>query len=156
MSGGKVTMNEVVDRLFQRLAATYGAAWSRQWEGVPIGDVKTAWMHELEGYMDNLDAIKYALENLPERCPNVIQFRNICRSAPSVQHVQIERPKADPAIVAMVLRGMSDKKPVNTQHDEKEWARRILSRHEQGEKIRPYSLNLARGALNIRTTGVAT
>lgn len=151
----KISMDAVIDRLFKRLSATYGASWTRQYADTPMGDVKTAWMHELEGYMERLGAIAFALENLPERCPNVIQFRNICRSAPSVQAVQIERAKADPAIVAMVLQGMADKKPVNTQHDEKEWARRILSRHEQGEKIRTYSLNLARGALNIRTTGVA-
>jgi hypothetical protein len=36
--------------------------------------------------------------------------------------------------------------------DMKDWARRLINRHELGEKIRPYSLNLAREALKARVS----
>ena len=39
---------EAIDRLFQRLAATYGAAWDRSLGQAPIADVKTAWAHEMQ------------------------------------------------------------------------------------------------------------
>ena len=143
-----VSMDMVIDRLFKRLSATYGAAWTRQYADTPVMDVKTAWMHELDGYLGNLGAIAYALESLPERCPNVIQFRNICRAAPSIQSLQIERPKADPSIVAMVLRGIADKKPAS-KLDGREWARTILSRQKAGERINPTSLLFAKQALRI-------
>lgn len=140
-------MPEVIDRLFKRLSATYGASWTRQWEGTPMQDVKTAWCHELGGYAGNLPAIAHALDNLPERCPNVIQFRNLCRAAPGAVVQRIEPPKADPIVVAKVLAGLS---PVAANpHGMKAWAYRLIARHEQGEKIRPYLLNLARGALRI-------
>ena len=71
-------MTEVIDRIFHRLSATYGADWARQCATVPIADVKTALAQDLAGYINNLLAISYTFENLPERCPNVIQFRNPC------------------------------------------------------------------------------
>jgi len=37
---------KVIDRLFERLGATYGASWSKMWADVPLVDVKTTWAHE--------------------------------------------------------------------------------------------------------------
>jgi len=107
MSNQKITMIDVIDRLFSRLAATYGTDWTRHWEKVPMNDVKTVWCHELEGYFGNLPAIAWALENLPERCPNVIEFKHLCRAAPASDVPRIDPPKADPAIVAKVLSGLA-------------------------------------------------
>jgi hypothetical protein len=61
-----------IDRLFERLAATYGAAWARQWDSVPIMDVKSLWAHELSIYGDRLEVLAWALENLPEFVPNEV------------------------------------------------------------------------------------
>jgi len=121
------SMDTVIDRLFKRLAATYGSAWTSQWAGTPMNDVKSAWMYELDGYVNHLSAIAYALDNLPERCPNVIQFKHLCRAAPSAPPVpRIEPPKASPEIVAKVLAGMSA--PSNDQYSiygMKAWAYRL-------------------------------
>ncbi len=41
---------------------------------------------ETNAQLEKLDAegrVAWALENLPERCPNVIEFRNLCRQAPA-------------------------------------------------------------------------
>ena len=140
-------MPEVIDRLFKRLAATYGAAWTRQWEGTPMPDVKTAWCHELAGYAGHLSAISYALDNLPDRCPNVIQFRNLCRAAPTATVLQIDPPKADPAIVAKVLAGLA---PLTSNpHGMKAWAHRLKARHDAGDRLNLYQIKCYQSALGI-------
>ena len=146
MSKTPVTMAESIDWLFTRLAGTYGAQWLRQWDGTPMTDVKTAWGYELSAYAGNPSAIKHALDNLPERCPNVIQFRNLCRSAPTRIVPVIDAPKADPERIREELAKLT---PAPVRTDGREWARRIMARHQQGDRIRPYSLKRAKTALRI-------
>lgn len=145
---------KAVDRLFERLAATYGAAWTRQWADVPLSDVKTAWAHELAGYASEtgLKAVAWALENLPERAPNVIEFRAICRRAPAPELPRLPEPKADPERLKRELSRLGDiraKVVSESRIDHKAWARRILARHDAGEKINPTSLRFAREALRL-------
>lgn len=144
MTRNPITMADSIDWLFTRLAGTYGAQWTRQWEGTPISDVKTAWGHELSGYAGNPSAIKHALDNLPERCPNVIQFRNLCRSAPAREVPRIEAPKADPERVKAELAKLG---PAPDRAHGKDWARRIIARHAQGDRVGVFALKQARGAL---------
>ena len=73
---------KAVDRIFLRLLATYGTEFSGRYAGVQDGDLKSMWAHELAGFASDLPSIAWALENLPERCPNAIAFRNLCRQAP--------------------------------------------------------------------------
>ena len=146
MSKNPPTMADVIDRLFSRLSATYGADWTRQWKDIPISDVKTAWGHELAGYINHMGAIAYALDNLPDRCPNVIQFRNICRAAPARDVPRIEAPKANPEIIAHVLSKLAEPAP---KTDGREWARRKLAAHAAGDRVGVFGLNLARQALGV-------
>ena len=147
MSKNPTTMADVIDRLFTRLSATYGPDWTRQCANVPMNDIKTAWGHELAGYINHLAAIAYALDSLPERCPNVIQFRNLCRAAPARAVPLIEAPKADPVRKAEALAKLSDA-PART--DGREWARRIISRKDAGEYIYPCTLGMAMSALGLK------
>lgn len=142
---------KAVDRLFERMAATYGGQWSRQWADVPMSDVKAAWGHELSGYAENLKALAWALENLPERCPNVIEFRNLCRRAPQPEAPKLPEPKADPERVQRELSKLGDvrKKVMSTTVDHRAWANRIISRHDAGERINMTSLRFAREALRL-------
>lgn len=144
---------KAIDRLFERLAATYGAAWTRQWADVPLSDVKTAWAHELSGYASEtgLKAVAWALENLPERVPNVIEFRAICRRAPAPELPRLPEPKADPERLKQELAKLGDirAKATHTPRDCKAWAKRILARHEAGDKLNPTSLRFAREALRL-------
>lgn len=142
---------EVIDRLFQRLGATYGRHWTTQWDGVPIGDVKGAWGHELSGYAGNLKAIAWALENLPERCPNAVEFRNLCRVAPASEQPRLPEPKADPARVAAELSKLAPARAAmaGAAPDHRGWARRIVARHEAGQKVRRICLQFAREALGM-------
>lgn len=140
---------KAIDRLFERLGATYGASWSRQWETVPMNDVKSAWAHELGVYANRLEAVAWALENLPERCPNAIEFRNLCRIAPAPETPKLPEPKADPQRVAAELAklGPLRKQAAASSWDHKAWARRIVARHQAGDRIRPVSLRMAQDAL---------
>lgn len=142
---------KAIDRLFERMAATYGGQWSRQWADVPMADVKAAWGHELSGYAGNLQAVAWALENLPERCPNVIEFRNLCRRAPQNEALKLPEPKADPERVQRELSRLGDvrKKVMSTSIDYRDWARRIIARHDAGERLNVTSLRFAREALGI-------
>ena len=121
MSKNPVSMSGVIDRLFTRLAATYGPEWTRQCGATPMTDIKTVWGHELAGYINNLPAIAHALDILPERCPNVIQFRNLCRTAPAATVLMLPEPKSDPARIKAVLAQM----PTAAAVGRLDWARAL-------------------------------
>lgn len=80
-----------VDRIFARLQGVYGREFTAQFSmidqstGSDIGlaNAKQVWAEELGTFADWPDAIAYALKNLPERSPNVIRFRELCRHAPA-------------------------------------------------------------------------
>lgn len=142
---------KAIDRLFERLAATYGAQWTRQWADVPMNDVKAAWAHELAGYADSLKSLAWALENLPERCPNVIEFRNLCRRAPQPETPRLPEPKADPERMQAELSklGSVKKKVLSSTVDHKAWAKRLIADDQAGIKVRPISLRFAKEALHM-------
>lgn len=144
---------ETIDRLFTRLMATYGAAWDRSLGSVPLQDVKTVWAHELAGFADHLRDIAWALENLPERCPNVLEFKALCRRAPLPEVPRIEAPKANPELVKAELAKLQPMlaRVVPQAHD-KDWARALVSRANAGEWVRPISLKLARQALHLEAS----
>lgn len=119
-------MAEFIDWLFKRLAAKYGGEWVRQWDGVPIGDAKSDWGFELSWTFGKPDVIRYALQNLPERCPNSIEFRNICRRAPTPDAPKDERRKADPVRVKAVLANLAPATAVGRL----DWAHRIKVKDE--------------------------
>lgn len=146
---------KAIDRLFERLAATYGAGWTRQWADVPVADVKTAWAHELSVFANSLHRIAWALENLPSRCPNVIEFKHLCRQAPAPDVPRLPEPKADPERVKAELEKLGQVRQrvgIVGGADPKAWAKRIVARHEAGEKIRPTTLRFAHEALESRVS----
>ena len=84
-----------VEKIFTRLHGIYGREfWLQYATGAVDGrdpgieNAKIAWAEELGIFLNRPEAIAYALQNLPGRCPNSIQFRDICKAAPLTQ----ERP----------------------------------------------------------------
>jgi hypothetical protein len=133
-----------------RLGATYGAQWDRSLGETPLGDIKAMWAHELSVFGHSLHRIAWALENLPPRCPNVIEFKNICRQAPAPEVERLPEPKADPARLQAELSKLGEIRAQVTKTervDHKAWARRILARVQAGEKVRPITLRFAKEAL---------
>jgi hypothetical protein len=140
---------QAVDRLFERLTATYGRQFLSLYEGLDAAAIKTSWAHELSGFGRNLHAVAWALEHLPERAPNAIEFRNLCRKAPEMETPKLPEPPADPARVASELaklgslrQSLASKTVTNI-----EWAKRIVARHEGGERIAMLPLNMARDVI---------
>jgi len=143
---------QAVDRLFERLAASYGAQWTRQWADVPITEIKTAWAHELGIFRDNLKAIGWALENLPDRCPNLIEFKNLCKQAPRPDIKALDAPKAEPETVDAELAKIASQaftQPKNDQGnvDHKRWAKTLKESHDKGEKLSLIQTTMYRKAL---------
>jgi len=71
---------KVIEALFNKMTIVYGNEWNKKWEGMPLQETKGAWASELAGF--KVEQIKHALENLPERPPNLIQFKALCQHAP--------------------------------------------------------------------------
>ncbi len=142
---------QVIDRLFDRLSATYGRDFMSRWEGLDGNAVKTSWAHELDGYGKRLDAIAWALENLPERAPNVIEFRNLCQRAPALPMARLPAPAPDPERVAAELAKLQSLRAVPNQPmpDGRQWARAIMERSLAGDRISPTVLCMARTALRM-------
>ena len=142
-----------IDRIFNRLAATYGAAWDRQNGLAPMADYKTVWEHELSGFLQSRQSmmrIAWALENLPERCPNVIEFRNLCRQAPAPEVPRLPEPAADPARIAQELAKLAPLRDSPPRTDSREWARKLIARHESGEyRGTPLVVSMARSVLGV-------
>ena len=143
-----------IDRLFARLNATYGAAWDRAPGSVPVADAKAAWAHELGGFAGRLQDVAWALEHLPERCPNVIEFRNLCRLAPAAEVAQLPAPPANPERIRAELAKLG---PVARQSlavgggaANRTWAKRILERVAAGEHVGRYARESAQVAMGLR------
>ena len=84
-----------LDHLFGKLSVTYGAAFMRQYADADPELVKANWAQVLDGATGH--SLSYALQYLPSTPPNALQFRDLCRMAPSPQVLAIEAPKAEPA-----------------------------------------------------------
>lgn len=140
-----------IDRIFERLTLRYGRDFLGRWEGIPIADVKADWANVLGGFFTQPLAIAWALDNLPDSKPPTAQeFRALCRKSPPADVPQLTgpEPKADPARVAAELaklRAADD----GERPDCKGWARRILARHQAGERIPPLNVRMAREALGV-------
>lgn len=73
----------MIEPIFTKLTLTYGRDFLSKYEGLDLAAVKAEWAHELAGFQDIPGSIRYALQNLdPNKVPNVLQFRELCRRAP--------------------------------------------------------------------------
>lgn len=146
---------EAIDRLFQRFAGVYMGAWDRAVGNAPINDVKSAWLAELAEFgrsRESMLRIVWALDNLPDNPPSAPAFKRLCRQAPAAEAPKLEQQPANKERVAAELAklGHLRKGPSPRSIDGRDWARRIIARHEDGERILPYTLKCARDALARR------
>ena len=99
---------KVIDALFDKMFLVYGSEWLKKWDGRPLTETKGAWAAELTGF--TVDQIKYALDMLPERPPNLIQFKSLCRNAPrESEHLQLGyRPQVNEAKRAKLMEALGE------------------------------------------------
>lgn len=143
---------QAIDRLFARLNVTYGRDFMARWEGQDVMAVKSSWAHELAGFENHLHSIAWALENLPDRAPNIIEFRNLCRKAPAADVPRLPEPKADLARVNAELAKLG---PLKAALQNKpavgglDWAYSLQKRDNAGERLNMTVRKFYRQALGI-------
>lgn len=132
-----------VEKLFRKLSARYGKAFLGQYDGVALEDVMADWAEELGGFGARPEALAHAIANLPERAPNVAQFRALCVGAPSAAPALPPVP-ADPARVQAELAKVSrTAQPTDRYTD---WIRRGLADLEASIKRSPTVVRMIREA----------
>lgn len=138
-----------VDRIFEKLTLAYGRDFLGRWEGVELNAVKSDWAHELSGFDKHPEAIAWALQNLPERPPTVLDFRKIARLAPSKPVPQLEYSPAGKERIAAELAKLGPGarlKPARIMGN-KDWAHAVIARAESGGRVTRTVLKMARDAL---------
>lgn len=139
-----------IDRIFDKLSLAYGREFLGRWEGLDLNAVKSDWAHELAGFERFPEGIAHALTHLdPVKPPTVFQFRDLARKAPRTEDKQLPVPKASPEVVAEQLKRLAPLMKRAEPRADKEWAKRLKSRHEGGEKLNPHQVKAYRQALGI-------
>ena len=137
---------EWVDKLFQKLALTYGIDVAKRYSGLDPAAVKQEWANCLAGFKHRPDAIKFALEHLPsDRAPTMLQFRDLCRQAPPPANKALPEPKADEAVVNKEMAKLA--KDAFAIEDHKAWAKRLKDKHEKGEQLSVIQIKAYKEAL---------
>jgi hypothetical protein len=136
-----------VDKLFRKLSATYGQAFLRQYDGVPMEDVKANWGQELACFQQNPNAIGRGLELLPaDRAPTVLQFRELCKSTAQSEHLALPAPTAAPVSPEVVAATKAAFKR-STAVGNKDWAYALKEREARGPGLTKFQRGAWRDAL---------
>jgi len=80
LSNQSVSVESLVDRLFQRFAAMYGSIWLDRWADVPMDYVKETWCADLRGMTS--EQFRLALDHVKLHCslpPTLPEFVRLCR-----------------------------------------------------------------------------
>jgi len=152
--------DEAIDRLFSALVVRYGEPFTHRWRDLDLAVVKGDWARELGCFIDNLGAIRYALDHLPEKPPTVIEFKRLCHESPAPQperalvynHGPVRGPTSAEreklrALSADIKRGTVFAKP------DRQWAYDLIRcdaegwRNNEAFRATPTSLAMAREAI---------
>lgn len=96
------TEDEGLDYVFAKMAAIYGAAFYRHWEGSDPAMVRETWKDLLGRFLTYRPSMDYALQHLDgEFPPSALAFREICRKGPAIPRpgekaLTYEPTKSDP------------------------------------------------------------
>jgi hypothetical protein len=88
-----------IDRIFSVLTARFGRDFLGRWEGIQLDIVKADWAEQLAGLQSRPDAIKYALDNVGTKAPNVAEFKELCGRAPVDGLLALRAPKASDDVI---------------------------------------------------------
>lgn len=146
----------MIERLFDRLATKYGRAFMARYEGLEARAVHSDWSDELRDY-DNrkgYEIIHWALQHLPERPPNSIQFHNLCRQAPIDRSMALPPPDGKPLteeqrrVLREAIQAIAKPRP---EGKDLTWAHRVMGRAKAGEKCSSIAVRMAKEALGVRS-----
>lgn len=138
-----------VDRIFEKLSVVYGRDFMGRWEGLDINSVKSDWSHELSGFFSHPSAIHYALDNLPEKPPTVIEFKRIARTVRAADVPQIEvAVKADPDRLAREMQRMVDR--AKHTRTARQWAYDLIASNDAGHRRAHACVVMARRVVDAK------
>jgi|GEM_PF-1140841 hypothetical protein len=84
-SADHCTEDEGLDYIFGYMAAVYGTAFTRNWDGVDPGLVRGVWRDQLGRFLTYRPSLDYALRAMhPDFPPSAIAFRDSCNKGPAV------------------------------------------------------------------------
>jgi hypothetical protein len=142
-----------VEVIFTKLSLAYGRDFLGRWEGLDLDAVKADWAHELAGFAGHRDAIAHALAHLPPKPPTVLEFRAICRMAPTPDVARLEAPVASverrDAQLARLQQLQQLMRPAAGVVGQRAWAHKVMERVQRGERVSPYTVRQARAALGV-------
>ena len=99
-----------VDRIFTKLTLIYGRSFISRYEGIDLLAVKADWALELSRFSNSPESIAFALSNLPKDYPpNVLQFKDLCKSSPPKATVIKALPVCDSEKVKALIADLRNK-----------------------------------------------
>ena len=138
-----------IERLFSRLAALYGAAFGRQWDGTNLADVKATWADKLGGF--TASQIASALQACDDRQypPNLPEFIGMCRDAARRDSRPATLPAPTPTaeeVARRIDQAVAERKPKDG-YDFLHWAKCLRTCYLSGERLLPMQIVMASAAL---------
>lgn len=82
----------LLEAIFTKCGLVYGRDFLSRWEGIDLAEVKGDWRRELGSHLERPEAIRFALENLPNKAPHVLEFRALCNKWLPPHRPQLEAP----------------------------------------------------------------
>lgn len=138
----------VIDRIWSRMRALWGARFDREWEAPACPDwkdpkdhareyvqsLRNVWITELSGM--TLESIKYGLEHLPSYPCTLLTFKEICFRRPEKNVPRLPPPPADPAKANDALR-KSLESLAQRRKNPRAWVLELQERRDAGEIMSP-------------------
>ena len=109
--------DRVMARLWTAMRGNYGARWDRMFPVPPvppgvdaaqhalesIKSVQAIWAEKLSRFSSNLDAIAFALDNLPADPPNLPEFVTLCNRRPDPRPAALPPPELNKEAASAAL-----------------------------------------------------
>lgn len=142
-----------VRKLFAELQGSYGTRFLDMWrtgqtnldgDDVGLQNAMSLWAEKLGGFRDRPEAIRRALDALPEHPPTLPRFVELCRACcPGPEHKALPAPGLTPEQIAerQAEAEAMARKVAAPRYDHRAWIRKAL---DLGNKADPYTLMLAR------------
>lgn len=125
--------SQAIDQIFAQLHIVWGRNFLAQYEGQDLTVIKANWARTLAGLDRRPHAIAYAIENLPPKQMNALEFRDLCRRAPDPVQPRLPPPAIDKARAREALR--MARQALAGGADPLEWARKLQARERAGERL---------------------
>lgn len=90
--------------VFSKLTVRYGRDFLSRYEGQDLAVVKADWAEEMAGLQHRPEAIKYALDHPSAKAPNIVEFIESCRKAPTRALFALAAPTANQDVIERAMR----------------------------------------------------